>query len=233
MNSEEEYVVGPGKPPRGTRFKKGQIANPNGRRGKKAEREFDPAKTLQLVDNEKILVTIDGKRKRITKAEINYIQLFTQSFRGILSAARTIADIAATCFGPQAESDRVTIFEVMPEGYFDQWSAKDDPDGKIREESFTPIQRIYPPTLSTLQIQGVSAAALFRKVASEKIAIEVNGRTEKLTRWDAYIRQIYTMALNKNNGAARLIAKLRKQFPGEPLPGEPYILRITESDTRL
>ena len=40
---------------------------------------------------------------------------------------------------------------------------------------------------------------------------------------DAYVRQIYTMALNKNHGAARLLGQLRSQFPGDlrrviPLP---------------
>jgi hypothetical protein len=41
------------------------------------------------------------------------------------------------------------------------------------------------------------------------------------------------MALNKNNSAARLLDKLRKQFPGELLPGDPITILITEEDARL
>ena len=47
------------------------------------------------------------------------------------------------------------------------------------------------------------------------------------------IRQIYTMALNKDNGAAKLLDQLRTQFPGEALPGDPITFIISESDAEL
>jgi hypothetical protein len=54
-----------------------------------------------------------------------------------------------------------------------------------------------------------------------------------MSRWDAYVRQIYTMALNKNDSAARLLDQLRRQFPGHLPPGDPVILYISEADARL
>ena len=54
-----------------------------------------------------------------------------------------------------------------------------------------------------------------------------------MSRWDAYVRQIYTMALNKDNRAARLLDQLRRQFPGDLLPGDPVILFISEADAKL
>lgn len=54
-----------------------------------------------------------------------------------------------------------------------------------------------------------------------------------MSRLDAYIQQLCTMALNKNIGATRLIAKIRKRFPGEELPGEVIIFHLSESDMRL
>jgi hypothetical protein len=54
-----------------------------------------------------------------------------------------------------------------------------------------------------------------------------------MSRWDAYVRQIYTMALNKNNGAARLLDQLRRQFPGDLLPGDTITFVISESDAEL
>ena len=86
------------------------------------------------------------------------------------------------------------------------------------------------PKRTTRQL---SIGAQFRKVARESIAIEIGGDVIKMSLWDAYVYQIHTMALNKNNSAARLLDKLRKQFPGELLPGDPITFLITEEDARL
>jgi hypothetical protein len=79
----------------------------------------------------------------------------------------------------------------------------------------------------------VSAGSLFRKVAREQLRIEIDGTVVMMSRWDAYVRQIYTMALNKNNGAARLLDQLRRQFPGDLLPGDTVTFVISESDAKL
>ena len=79
----------------------------------------------------------------------------------------------------------------------------------------------------------VSVGSLFRKVAREQVPIEVDGNRITMSRWDVYVHQIYTMALNKNNGAARLLDQLRRQFPGDLLPGDPVFLLISEDDARL
>jgi hypothetical protein len=234
--SDKDYVVGPGKPPRETQFKKGQVANPNGRRGKAKEPEFNLGNVLQLIDNEKILVKVDGKRKKMTKAEVHYVQLFTRSLRGEISAARIIADMAASYFGAEAQLDQQIVFQVMPDEYFDQLDNRPAKDGSVREggkKHYTPIQTIYPGGTPSQHPYQISAAATFRKVALTKISVELDGRTEKITRWAAYIRQLYNQALNKNNSASRLIAKLRKQFPGTSLPGKFITYIMTEADARL
>jgi len=79
----------------------------------------------------------------------------------------------------------------------------------------------------------VSAGSLFRKVAKEKIGIETDGVTGTMSRWDAYVRQVYTMALNKNNRAARLLDQLRRQFPGDLPPGDEITFVISEDDAKL
>jgi hypothetical protein len=79
----------------------------------------------------------------------------------------------------------------------------------------------------------VSIGAQFRKVARESITIENYGIPHKISRWDTYVRQIYNMALSKNNSAARLLDQLRSQFPGDLLPGDPITYLITEADSRL
>jgi hypothetical protein len=79
----------------------------------------------------------------------------------------------------------------------------------------------------------VSIGAQFRKVARESITIEIEGTPHKISRWHAYMRQIYHMALSKNNSAARLLNQLRSQFSGDLLPGDPITFHIREEDTRL
>ena len=53
-----------------------------------------------------------------------------------------------------------------------------------------------------------------------------------MSRWDAYVRQIYTMALNKDNRAARLLDQLRRQFPGDLPPGDKATVFISEAQAR-
>jgi hypothetical protein len=79
----------------------------------------------------------------------------------------------------------------------------------------------------------VSAGSLFRKVAKEQVGIEIDGDIVEMARWDAYVRQIYTMALNRNNSAARLLDHLRRQFPGDLLPRDKITFIISETDAKL
>ena len=82
-------------------------------------------------------------------------------------------------------------------------------------------------------VRPMSIAYLFRKVANEQVAIEVDGRNAMMTRWEAFLRQIHTLALNKDARAARLLDQIRKQFPGNAAPGGKIIYIISESDLRL
>jgi Family of unknown function (DUF5681) len=110
---KKEYEVGYGKPPLATRYKKGQSGNPNGRPPKKIAQELDPGKILQSIDNEAIVVEINGKRKRMPKGEIYFRQLFTKAIKGDLTAARLIAKMATKYFGPEAEGPSETEFVIV------------------------------------------------------------------------------------------------------------------------
>jgi hypothetical protein len=102
--SRKSYEVGYRKPPVATRFRKGKSGNPSGR-PKKLAQPLDPGMVLQSIDNEEIVVIDNGKRKRMTKAEINFRQLFTRATRGDLKAARLIVGMAAKYFAPEARGN--------------------------------------------------------------------------------------------------------------------------------
>ena len=93
---KKEYEVGYGKPPVATRFKEGQSGNPNGWTPKKVAQELDPGKILQSIDNEGIVVNINGKRKRMPKAEIYFQQLFTKAIKEDLTAGGVRPGTAAS-----------------------------------------------------------------------------------------------------------------------------------------
>jgi hypothetical protein len=91
-DDDKEYEVGRGKPPVATRFKKGKSGNPSGKR-KEVPEKVDPGKILQSIDNETIVVKIDGKSKTMRKGELYFQQLFTRAIKANLH-----------CLKPQLQS---------------------------------------------------------------------------------------------------------------------------------
>src|ERR1700726_761765 len=65
MPPDPDYVVGYGKPPERTRFKKGQSGNPHAR----PKRSKDFAALLTELLNEKVTITENGQPRQITKRE--------------------------------------------------------------------------------------------------------------------------------------------------------------------
>ena len=73
-----EYAVGFGKPPRRTRFCKAQSGNPKGRpRGAK-----NLATLMEKVLKEPVVISENGKRRRITKREALIKQLVNKAIAG-------------------------------------------------------------------------------------------------------------------------------------------------------
>jgi Family of unknown function (DUF5681) len=85
----EKYTVGYGKPPKQTRFKKGQSGNPTGRR----KGSLNLATVLSATLNEKVVVTERGKKKRITKLAVIVKQLVNKAAAGDLRAVSQVAEL--------------------------------------------------------------------------------------------------------------------------------------------
>jgi uncharacterized protein DUF5681 len=111
---KDDYEVGYKKPPVAARFKKGQSGNPGGK-PKKIAPKLNPGKILQSIDNEELIVKIEGKGKRMLKAEIYFRQLFTKAIKGDLTDARLIAKMAAKYFGPEADGPSEMRFMIVPD----------------------------------------------------------------------------------------------------------------------
>jgi len=84
-----DYEVGYGKPPRRAGFQKGRSGNPKGRpKGSK-----NLATLLNEALDEKVMVTEDGKRSRVTKRELVIKQLVNKSAAADLRAIKQLTDI--------------------------------------------------------------------------------------------------------------------------------------------
>ena len=87
VRDQADYASGYGKPPRGRPFQKGQSGNLRGPRD-----ESLPALLVAAL-NEKVYVTIDGKRRRITKREAIVKQMVNQSASADLRATKMLIDM--------------------------------------------------------------------------------------------------------------------------------------------
>jgi predicted DNA-binding ribbon-helix-helix protein len=88
-DKKRDYQVGYGKPPRHTRFTKGQSGNPKGR-------QPETKNLSSLLDqelNQRVVVAADGKRKAITKWRAFIKQLVDRAAAGDLRAGKLILDL--------------------------------------------------------------------------------------------------------------------------------------------
>jgi hypothetical protein len=110
-DSQCDYEVGYGKPPRHTRFKRGQSGNPRGR----PSGSNNLSTLLSEALNEPVIIAENGGRRKISKCRAIITQLVNRSAKGDLRAAKILLDIlqeierrtepasAETSFGPADE----------------------------------------------------------------------------------------------------------------------------------
>jgi hypothetical protein len=100
-------MVGPGKPPRHTRFKPGQSGNPKGR--PKGSKNF--ATILQQQLTKKITITVDGKPRRMTVQEVIARRLATDSMKGTTKAMELLIKLTSVK-SDEAEKDAARETEL-------------------------------------------------------------------------------------------------------------------------
>jgi len=84
--------VGYGKPPKLTRFRKGESGNPKGR----PKGTLNMATVLARTLREKVIINENGQRKSLTKLEAAVKQLVNKAASGDLRALRHLADLVAS-----------------------------------------------------------------------------------------------------------------------------------------
>ena len=87
---DDDYQVGKGRPPKHSRYKKGQSGNPSGRR-----RLPDVAQAAARVLEQKISVTQDGVRKKMPGIDALLSKAFAKALTGDMRAAEFLIKIVA------------------------------------------------------------------------------------------------------------------------------------------
>jgi hypothetical protein len=88
-DQKRDYEVGYGKPPRHTRFNKGQSGNPKGRPGGTKNLSTLLSEAL----NERVIVAENGGHRKITKREAIVKQLVNRSATADLRAVKILLDM--------------------------------------------------------------------------------------------------------------------------------------------
>jgi hypothetical protein len=116
-----DYKVGYGKPPRHTRFKKGQSGNPRGRpSGSKNLKTL-----LNEALNERVVVTEEGGRRNITKREAIVTQLVNRSATADLRALKILLDTLRDIEGQtEPASSETAEFSEADEKVIEQLRAR-------------------------------------------------------------------------------------------------------------
>ena len=88
-DKKRDYQVGYGKPPRETRFQKGQSGNPRGRPCGAKNLKTRVREALK----EPVLVTENGRRRTVTKGEAIITQLVNRAANADLRAIKILLDL--------------------------------------------------------------------------------------------------------------------------------------------
>lgn len=128
---EGNYEVGFKKPPKATRFTKGQSGNPNGRpKGSKnlASIVINEAKQL-------ITVTQDGKTRQVMKIEAAMTQLLNKAAKGDFASLRLLTQVMPSMESQVAKNDRAPLSDEQDRQVLDEllkrfWQAKKSKQSK-------------------------------------------------------------------------------------------------------
>ena len=118
---QRDYEVGYGKPPHHTRFQSGQSGNPRGRpSGSKNLKTL-----LSEALNEPVIITENGRRRKITKREAIVREVVNYSARPDLRAVRIVFELLRDIEGQsEPASPETSAFTTADEEVIEQLKAR-------------------------------------------------------------------------------------------------------------
>jgi hypothetical protein len=126
----KDYEVGYGRPPKHSRFPKGRSGNPKGpRKGSRAlKTDLDEALRATLTIN------VAGKKRRGTAQALSMYALAIKAATGDLRAAKLLADLVMTVFGPGDRGGTEAKLSKHDEELLDRLLERLEPDEAKEDE---------------------------------------------------------------------------------------------------
>ncbi|GEM_PF-919683 len=109
---DDDGKIGYGRPPKGHRFQKGQSGNPKGRKKGTKNLKTDLEEELTGL----IPVTIDGKKRKVTKQRAMVMATLAKAIKGEVKATNTILKLVADTFGYDPNTDQTKALSVDDQG---------------------------------------------------------------------------------------------------------------------
>ena len=130
---ERPYEVGYGKPPKHTRFKKGQSGNPRGRRPRRRYEEHEfPLRQMAM---EPVAVTMNGRKQRVPAYEVVGLSILNNAMAGDFRSQKLLLDMCGGFTGLRQEwrqekskADEAYLEEVQKEAAV--WFGEDKKERK-------------------------------------------------------------------------------------------------------
>ena len=120
-DKRRDYEVGYGKPPRHTRFQKGQSGNSRGRPGGSKNLKTLLSEAL----NEPVIITENGRRRKITKREAIVREVVDCSATPDLRAVKIVLDLLRDIEGQsEPASPETSAFTAADEEVIEQLKAR-------------------------------------------------------------------------------------------------------------
>ena len=134
MSDEDDNEVGYGKPPKHTRFKRGQSGNRKGR--PKGSRNFKTE--LEAALTEKVTVTMNGRPERVTARMATLLRLREKALKGDQRAIDRLLQLAAQDWDEQSAREtrklRPADLEIMRRHVQNRAPENPSSDGLAGEE---------------------------------------------------------------------------------------------------
>jgi hypothetical protein len=109
-DDEGDTQVGYGRPPKTTRFKKGESGNPKGR----PKGSLNVATILMKTLRERVVINENGQRRTVTKLEAAVKQLTNKAASGNLQSLRLLLDLARDAeANEEARREQTPVFSGL------------------------------------------------------------------------------------------------------------------------
>ena len=106
-DAPDDYQVGPGRPPKHSKWVKGQSGNPSGR--PKKQHTFQALVEAEL--DQKISIVENGRRRSVSKREALAKQLVNKALGGDQRAVKQVTELDATTANAKLEPNVTFVIE--------------------------------------------------------------------------------------------------------------------------